>query len=526
MVLGTFEVLCIALPLLLWGLYWYFTKTYDYWKKMGIHYKEPTILFGNIKDRLLFRKSFHENQRDIHMSFKGHKFAGYFESRRPILIVRDPELIKHILVRDFQHFVDRPTLAIRGSPYIVNMLINMKGQHWKNVRALLTPTFSSGKLKAMENLVEQCGQHMATFLHNESNKNTTADGKYVELEMKSFFERFTLDVIATCAFGIECNSLKDPDCEFVKIASRFNDISIFDRILILFVVLLVPQFAHLFRLRLFNGQVTEFLVNVVKKTKEYRSTHKEQKWNDFLQLMIDAAEEEKEGCDEKQDNSATNNSKKASAAVLNEETIIAQALLFLLAGFETSSTLLTYTSYELALNQDIQQKLRKEIEEVLEKHGGQCSYEALLEMNYLDMVLLESLRKHPPAGRLDRLCTQPYTIPGTNINLEKGCRVCISVIGLHHDPEHFPQPEVYDPDRFLPAQTLTRSPYVFLPFGAGPRNCIGTRFALISTKTAMVHLIKNFQLTPSPKTEIPYKFDKFSMFLKAENGIWLNIQKV
>jgi cytochrome P450 family 6 len=84
------------------------------------------------------------------------------------LIVRDPELIKHILVRDFQHFVDRPTLAIRGSPYIVNMLINMKGQHWKNVRALLTPTFSSGKLKAMENLVEQCGQHMATFLHNES----------------------------------------------------------------------------------------------------------------------------------------------------------------------------------------------------------------------------------------------------------------------------------------------------------------------------------------------------------------------
>jgi cytochrome P450 family 6 len=74
--------------------------------------------------------------------------------------------------------------------------------------------------------------------------------------------------------------------------------------------------------------------------------------------------------------------------VLNEETIIAQALLFLLAGFETSSTLLTYTSYELALNQDIQQKLRKEIEEVLEKHGGECSYEALLEMNYLEMVLL------------------------------------------------------------------------------------------------------------------------------------------
>lgn len=77
-----------------------------------------------------------------------------------------------------------------------------------------------------------------------------------------------------------------------------------------------------------------------------------------------------------------------SVSVLNEETIIAQSLLFLIAGYETSSTLLTFACYELALNQDIQQKLRKEIEDVLGKYGGHCSYEALLEMTYLDMVLL------------------------------------------------------------------------------------------------------------------------------------------
>jgi hypothetical protein len=93
----------------------------------------------------------------------------------------------------------------------------------------------------------------------------------------------------------------------------------------------------------------------------------------------------------------------------------------------------------------------------------------------------ESLRKHPPVARTDRICTQQYTIPGTNINLEKGCVVAISVMGLHHDPQYFPQPEVFDPDRFLPEQTLTRSPYVFLPFGAGPRNCIGKmdRYVLV-----------------------------------------------
>jgi cytochrome P450 family 6 len=76
MVLGVFEALCITIPPLLWAIYLYLTKTYDYWKKKGVHYEEPTIIFGNIKDRLLFRKSFHENQRDIYKSFKGHRFAG------------------------------------------------------------------------------------------------------------------------------------------------------------------------------------------------------------------------------------------------------------------------------------------------------------------------------------------------------------------------------------------------------------------------------------------------------------------
>lgn len=83
-------------------------------------------------------------------------------------MIRDPELIKLIMIRDFEHFVDRPTLALSSSPYFKNMLLNIKGQQWKNLRALMTPTFSSGKLKAMEILVEQCGQQLGTFLQNES----------------------------------------------------------------------------------------------------------------------------------------------------------------------------------------------------------------------------------------------------------------------------------------------------------------------------------------------------------------------
>jgi cytochrome P450 len=83
-------------------------------------------------------------------------------------MIRDPELIKLVTVRDFEHFVDRRTLGFLTSPYFKNMLINIKGQQWKNLRALMTPTFSSGKLKVLEILVEQCGQQLGLFLQNES----------------------------------------------------------------------------------------------------------------------------------------------------------------------------------------------------------------------------------------------------------------------------------------------------------------------------------------------------------------------
>jgi cytochrome P450 family 6 len=109
----------------------------------------------------------------------------------------------------------------------------------------------------------------------------------------------------------------------------------------------------------------------------------------------------------------------------------------------------------------------------------------------------ESLRKHPPVATIDRLCIKPYTIPGTNIELEKDSAVAIPIMGLHHDPQYYPQPQVFDPNRFLPAEKVTRSPYVFLPFGTGPRNCIGNK----CKNVVLLH---------------------FS-FVKAVSNVWMNI---
>ncbi|CAH0384343.1 unnamed protein product [Bemisia tabaci] len=101
------------LIILLAFLYGHFTKNFDYWKKKGVFYFEPVFLFGNIKDRILFRKAFHQFWLDTYRSMKGHKFVGFFEGRKQTLVVLDPEVINHVCIRDFSHFVDRPTLELK-----------------------------------------------------------------------------------------------------------------------------------------------------------------------------------------------------------------------------------------------------------------------------------------------------------------------------------------------------------------------------------------------------------------------------
>lgn len=419
-------------------------------------------------------------------------------------MVRDPELIRLIMVRDFDHFVDRPTLRFRHRASVTNMLISLQGAQWKGVRATLTPTFTSGKIKAMSLLVKEVGKQMSTFLNNEIDKPEGC-----EMEMKDFFGRFTLDVIASCAFGVQCDSLQTPDAEFATFAGKFNDVPIYERLMIFCILLFCPQLARFFPLSFMNRKVLSFLESVVRDTKEQRIKNGIRR-NDFLQLMIDALEAEK----------------KQNQAVLNEDIVVAQSILFLLAGFETSSTVLAFTAYELALNPEIQSKVREEVFKILEKHNGECTYEAVNEMEYLDMVVHESMRKHPPVARMDRLCTKEYIVPDTTLKLQRDSSVTIPVMGLHYDPLYYPDPDRFDPMRFATEEKAKRSPYVYLPFGAGPRNCIGARFALTSTKMALVYLLQDFQVKPCSKTEIPYSYSRYSMLLKAEKGIWLNVNRL
>uniref|UniRef100_A0A8D0NXS9 unspecific monooxygenase n=1 Tax=Sus scrofa TaxID=9823 RepID=A0A8D0NXS9_PIG len=131
------------------------------------------------------------------------------------------------------------------------------------------------------------------------------------------------------------------------------------------------------------------------------------------------------------------------------------------------------------------------------------TYDALAQMEYLDMVVNETLRLYPIAARLERACKKDVEIHG--VFVPKGTVVVVPVFVLHRDPDLWPEPEEFRPERFSKKNKDTINPYTYLPFGTGPRNCIGMRFALMNMKLALVKVLQNFSFKPCKETQIPLK---------------------
>lgn len=131
---------------------------------------------------------------------------------------------------------------------------------------------------------------------------------------------------------------------------------------------------------------------------------------------------------------------------------------------------------------------------------------------------------------MDRACVKPYTIEPElphekPVHLNKGDIVWIPVFGIHRDPQFYPDPDRFDPERFNDENKKSINPYTFTPFGAGPRNCIGSRFALLEVKILLFHLLTKFDLVPTGKTQIPLKLNKREFNMQAENGFYLGFKR-
>lgn len=210
----------------------------------------------------------------------------------------------------------------------------------------------------------------------------------------------------------------------------------------------------------------------------------------------------------------------SSKLTMNE--IVAQAFVFFIAAFETSSSTMALCLYELAKNQHVQRKVQNEIDELIAtRKANEVNFDLMMKLKYLESCIDETLRKYPPAPFLIRECTKVYRIPDTNLTIDKGTPIIISSFGLHRDPEIFEQPLTFKPERFLnsPDGEGKAKGLFYLPFGDGPRICIGMRMGKLTTKLGLFLLLSKFNfefITEIPKSELTFSPQQFVLTLKDE----------
>ncbi|XP_061097754.1 cytochrome P450 3A30-like isoform X1 [Conger conger] len=475
----TWTLLIIFIGLLTVYGYW----PYGIFKKLGIPGPKPSPFFGTI---LQYGKGF--SQLDM-SNFKMYgRLWGFYDGRQPVLSTMDTSMIKTVLVKEcFSYFIDRRVFRFNGP--LNDAVNNARGEEWKQKRSLISPLFSSGRIKQMLPLMKQHSDKLVQCLQGIANHDEAVD-------VREYFGSYCLDALANIALNIDIDSLNNQnDPSVLKIKKAF--VLTFENPGF-FLSAIFPILNPLLEkagLSMFPKAELAFLLSAVNKVKLDREKNVDKNPMDFLGLMLEFQLPEMAH--------GTNENRPIKGLTHHE--ILSTAVTFLAAGFETTSKSLTFLVYCLATNPDVMKRLQDEIDKVF-PNKSPVTYEQLVHLEYLDMALNESQRLYPISLRVERLCTETIVVNG--VTIPKGTVVTIPVYALHRDPEHWPEPECFNPERFSKENKDSMDPYAFLPFGAGPRNCIGMRLAVVLMKLAIVQVLQHFSIAACQETEISLQLDK------------------
>uniref|UniRef100_A0A182J9Z8 Uncharacterized protein n=1 Tax=Anopheles atroparvus TaxID=41427 RepID=A0A182J9Z8_ANOAO len=345
-------------------LYWLVKYNYRFWEIDGVPFPKPSMLVGNLGPTLMLKKHISQLADGWYNAFPNATFVGYFKLFTPAIMVRDPELVKNILTRDFDCFATNDIVVDSAQdPLLVHDAFLATGERWKRSRALLTPSFTGAKIKQLFPTMNSVGDAFQAFV-----------GQHVSKEVEA---------------------------------------------------------------------------------------------------------------------------------------------------------------KELANSPDVQEKLFQEIKKQIDANDGNLDYDVLQKIEYLDWVMLETLRMHPPAATMLKLSTKKYIMRrgerdsqghDLGIYVREGTPILIPVLAIHMDPKYYPEPQKFDPERFSPDRKVEYRGTVFMPFGEGPRMCLGMRFGQAQVKLALVKLILNYRVNIGPNHK-PFCVDPRSMVYQSKHGIRVVFEK-
>ncbi|KAG5322288.1 CP9E2 protein, partial [Pseudoatta argentina] len=323
-----------------------------------------------------------------------------------------------------------------------------------------------------------------------------------DVNMNDIFGRYTNDVIVLCMYGMKLNSIRDPTNKFYVCGK--DHISVILIIKYIF-IRAFSKLGRILNIKLFNNQEMKYFESRIKNEIIIRDAEHISR-PDMIQLMLD-----NRGNEEIQ---------------LDVDDIVAEAYAFYFAGFETSSSVMSFITYKIAINPNIQIKLQQKINELWNE--SDVTYEAVNKLKYLDAVIKEALRLFSPSI-MERICEKAYKLPPAlpgekSLTINKGMIIWVPLYAIHHDEKYYDNPEEFRPERFLNnhQDNNYRSSFYF-PFGLGSRMCIGRRFSLLMIKVVLFYLLARCELKQCAKTS-SIKFSEKNLAMMPKDGFWLNIQ--
>ncbi|NXA31627.1 CP4B1 protein, partial [Eudromia elegans] len=415
----------------------------------------------------------------------------------PTLLIHHPEYAKTVFGRGDPKGLASYKFLI---PWIGEGLLVSSGAKWFQHRKLLTPAFHYDVLKPYMTLMSDSVKVMLDKW--EKNKQRKPVELFHDISL------MTLDTIMRCAFSYDANCQTQSNSDFY--IKAVYDLSY-----------LVVQ-----RIRTFSP--SNLFYDMTSKGRQFREACKlahahtdkiikerkillcnEKEWEkiqkkrhlDFLDILLCAKDENGVG--------------------LSDEDVRAEVDTFMFEGHDTTASGISWLFYCMSLYPEYQQRCREEIQEILGDRDT-VEWEDLGKMTFCTMCVKESLRLFPPVPIVSRHLSKPTTFSDGR-SLPEDSYVAVSIFAIHRNRDVWEDPEVYDPMRFSPQNATQRHSHAFLPFSAGPRNCIGQQFAMNEMKVALALTLKHFELTPDPSRP-PILLPQ--LVLKSANGVHVHLKKI
>ncbi|XP_052771299.1 LOW QUALITY PROTEIN: putative cytochrome P450 CYP13A10 [Mya arenaria] len=470
-------------------------------KKLGIPGPAPNFLFGNL---LTFWRTPMFQQYRKWADLYG-KTYGYFEGPSPVLVTSDKDILSEVFVKQFKSFHARKIFPVQVDPdkdEEVHMFF-AHGERWRRLRSIANPAFNTGKMRMMSPMINKQIDKFLDVLEKQCEAKT-------EFDIYDVLQRLTFDTIAKCGFGLNAESIQKPNDEYLQNCRGVINDTTKRPILFLFGFIFptlhrlwISIYYLLGKLK-FNPVI--WLENELQSIINGRKKATAKDSHDLLELFLnseyDPGRSDMEELSDQEDNQKTI----AKHRFLSSQELGSMCLLFLLSGYETTSTFLAYVMYEMARNPKVQCVLQDEVDKYFPYDDDVVEYDNVMKMEYLDMVWCETLRKYPLASTvIARQCMRSTKV--RDYNIEPGMVIQANVWDLHYDKNEWGEdPNTFDPLRFTAENRSKRHPMAWMPFGSGPRACVGLRLAQLEGKMTIVRLLRRFTVLPGenlgPKLKI------------------------